>query len=141
MWGIQKYHACFINIQLDNIVWHLFTILFHEIIHAVWILLLLQQSASCGCEPETLTHRCSACESWTESSQHRGKLRAIARCAHSKVTHQQNSSLPPQDSNLVCSGHAFQENYNGVVCNLWGICGAQFCSSQFITHFIPENNK
>lgn len=48
-----------------------------------------------------------------ELSLHRGKLRAIAQCEHCKVTYQQNSSLTPQDSSLVCSGHAFQQNYNG----------------------------
>lgn len=78
-----------------------------------------------GCKPKPLTHRCSVCEqSWTESSQRRGKLRAIAQCEHYKATHQQNSSLPLQDSNPVCSGHAFQENYSGRVCYLWGIGGA-----------------
>lgn len=49
---------------------------------------------------------------------------AIAQCEYCEITYQQNSSLPPQDGNPECSGHAVHEDYNGEVGNLWGICGA-----------------
>lgn len=95
-----------------------FSIHFYEIIHAARYMqgfLNFCNGVLPGRQPEPLIHRCLACESSTESSQHRGELRAIAQCERCKVTHQQNTSLPPQDSSLVCSG---QENYNAGVCNL-----------------------
>lgn len=84
----------------------------------MWDFLSLCSTVDPGREPEPLIHSCSASESSTELSQRRGKLRAIAQRERCKVTYQQNSSLPPQDSSLVCSGHAFQQNYNeeGAIC-------------------------
>lgn len=76
-----------------------FSIYFYEMIHAARYMqgfLYFCNGVLPGRQPEPLIHRCLACESSTESSQHRGKLRAIAQCERCKVTHQQNSSLHPR---------------------------------------------